>query len=70
VRHLRVQVQRSDPYPPISAARFSAFSRFRPLDPADIARLTPFGHATINLQGRYRTTSRAPLAGLRPLRTK
>jgi len=41
-----------------------------PLDPADIARLTPLGHPTINLQGRYRTTSRAPLTGLRPLRTK
>ena len=41
-----------------------------PLDPADVARLTPLGHPTINLQGRYRTTSRAPLTGLRPLRTK
>ena len=41
-----------------------------PLDPADIARLTSLGHPTINLQGRYRTTSRAPLTGLRPLRTK
>src|SRR6266581_6808728 len=29
-----------------------------PLDPADVARLTPLGHPTINLQGRYRTTSR------------
>ena len=28
------------------------------------------GHPTINLQGRYRTTSRVPLTGLRPLRTK
>ena len=40
-----------------------------PLDPADVARLTPLGHPTINLQGRYRTTSRPPLTGLRPLRT-
>jgi hypothetical protein len=38
-------------------------------DPADVARLTPLGHPTINLQGRYRTTSRAPSSGLRPLRT-
>jgi hypothetical protein len=34
-----------------------------------VARLTPLGHPTINLQGRYRTTSRPPLTGLRPLRT-
>jgi hypothetical protein len=27
------------------------------LDPADVARLTPLGHPTINLDGRYRTTS-------------
>ncbi len=40
-----------------------------PLDPADVARLTPLGHPTINLQGRYRTTSRPPLTELRPLRT-
>ena len=38
------------------------------LDPADVARLTPLGHPTINLNGRYRTTSRPPTAGLRPLR--
>ncbi len=31
-----------------------------PLDPADVARLTPLGHPTINLNGRYRTTSRPP----------
>ena len=31
-----------------------------PLDPADVARLTPLGHPTINLDGRYRTTSRPP----------
>ena len=37
-------------------------------DPADVARLSPLGHPTINLQGRYRTTSRAPGGGLRPLR--
>ena len=39
-----------------------------PLDPADVARL-PLGHPTINLDGRYRTTSRPPTTGLRPLRT-
>ncbi len=37
-------------------------------DPADIARLSPLGHPTINLQGRYRTTGAAPTSGLRPLR--
>lgn len=35
-----------------------------------VARLSPLGHPTINLQGRYQTTSRPPVAGLRPLRTK
>ena len=40
-----------------------------PLDPADVARLTPLGHPAINLDGRYRTTSRPPTTGLRPLRT-
>jgi hypothetical protein len=44
-----------------------AASRY-PLDPADVARLTPLGHPTINLDGRYRTTSRPPATGLRPLR--
>jgi TnpA family transposase len=39
-----------------------------PLDPADIARLSPLGHPTINLDGRYRTTSHPPTTGLRPLR--
>jgi TnpA family transposase len=38
-------------------------------DPADIARLTPLGHPTINLDGRYRTTGQPPTTGLRPLRT-
>jgi Tn3 transposase DDE domain-containing protein len=38
------------------------------IDPVDVARLSPLGHPTINLQGRYRTTSRAR-GGLRPLRT-
>ena len=38
-------------------------------DPADVARLSPLDHPTINLQGRYRTTNRAPSSGLRPLRT-
>lgn len=38
------------------------------IDPADVARLTPLAHPTINLHGRYRTTSRAPSGSLRPLR--
>lgn len=41
-----------------------------PIDPADVARLTPLGHPTINLDGRYRTTCRPPASGLRPLRTE
>ncbi|MFV0308674.1 MAG: Tn3 family transposase [Desertimonas sp.] len=39
------------------------------IDPADIARLSPLAHPTINLQGRYETTSPAPNDSLRPLRT-
>ena len=39
-----------------------------PLDPADIARLSPLGHPTINLDGRYQTTSHPPTTELRPLR--
>lgn len=35
-------------------------------DPADVARLSPLGHPTISLQGRYRTTGRAPSGGLYP----
>jgi hypothetical protein len=38
------------------------------LDLADVARLSPLGYPSINLQGRYRTTSRAPSGGLRHLR--
>jgi hypothetical protein len=38
-------------------------------DPADVARLSPLGHPTINLQGRYQTTDRPPTGRLRPLRT-
>jgi TnpA family transposase len=45
-------------------------TRGYPLDPADIARLSPLGHPTINLNGRYQPTSRAPSGGLRPLRTE
>ena len=37
-------------------------------DRADVARLSPLGHPTINLNGRYRITGRAPSGGLRPLR--
>jgi hypothetical protein len=40
-----------------------------PIDPADVARLTPLGHPTINLNGRYQTTTRPPTSGLRALRT-
>jgi len=39
------------------------------IDPIDVARLSPLGHPTINLKGRYRTTSRPPTDNLRPLRT-
>ena len=35
----------------------------------DPARLTPLGHPSINLNGRYRTTGRPPATGLRSLRT-
>jgi hypothetical protein len=38
------------------------------IDPADLARLSPLGHASINLHGRYQTTSRPPTNELRPLR--
>ena len=40
-----------------------------PIDPTDVARLSPLAHPTINLQGRYRATSSPPKVGLRPLRT-
>lgn len=39
------------------------------VDPADVARLSPLGHPSINLQGRYQTTSRPPVDALRSLRT-
>ena len=35
----------------------------------DPARLSPLGHPTINLNGRYQTTSKPPTSGLRTLRT-
>lgn len=38
------------------------------INPADVARLSPLGHPTINLDGRYRTTGRAPSGRLRCLR--
>jgi hypothetical protein len=39
-------------------------------DPTDVARLSPLGHPTINLNGRYQTTTtHPPTSGLRPLRT-
>jgi hypothetical protein len=34
----------------------------------DVARLSPLGHAHINLLGRYTFTAPPPGAGLRPLR--
>jgi len=37
--------------------------------PIDVTRLTPLGHYTIDLDGRYRTTNRPPATGPRPLRT-
>jgi TnpA family transposase len=40
-----------------------------PIDPADVARLSPLAHPTINLQGRYETTGPTPAGTLRPLRT-
>jgi TnpA family transposase len=39
-----------------------------PINPANIARLSPLAHPTINLQGRYQTTSRPPTTELQPLR--
>ncbi|MEJ7765310.1 MAG: Tn3 family transposase, partial [Acidimicrobiales bacterium] len=53
----------------IQAALDHLAAQGHPIDSADVARLSPLGHPTINLQGRYRTTSRAPTGGLRPLRT-
>ena len=38
------------------------------IDPADVARLSPLAHPTINLQGRYETTGPTPVGALRPLR--
>ena len=52
--------------PDAGGPRFAA--KGYPIDPADVARLTPLGHPTINLDGRYRTTNRPPATGLRPLR--
>ena len=52
----------------IQAALDHLAAKGYPIDPADVARLTPLGHPTINLDGRYRTTNRSPATGLRPLR--
>ena len=52
----------------IQAALDHLAAKGYPIDPADVARLTPLGHPTINLDGRYRTTNRPPATGLRPLR--
>jgi len=52
----------------IQAALDHLAAKGYPIDPADGARLTPLRHPTINLDGRYRATSRPPATGLRPLR--
>jgi Tn3 transposase DDE domain len=44
----------------IQAASTHLAAKGYPVDPADVARLTPLGHPAINLDGRYRTTSRRP----------
>jgi Tn3 transposase DDE domain len=44
----------------IQAALDHLAAKGYPIDPADVARLTPLGHPTINLDGRYRTTNRPP----------
>ena len=44
----------------IQAALDHLTAKGYPIDPADVARLTPLGHPTINLDGRYRTTNRPP----------
>jgi hypothetical protein len=38
------------------------------IDDADVARLSPLGHAHLNVLGRYAFTASQPPAGLRPLR--
>jgi hypothetical protein len=48
----------------IQAAPDHLAAKGYPIDPADVARLTPLGHPTINLDGRYRTTNRPPATGL------
>ena len=53
----------------IQAALDHLAAKGYPIDPADVARLTPLGNPAINLDGRYRTTNRPPATGLRPLRT-
>ena len=50
-------------------ARFPADIERASPDPADVACLSPLGHPTIYLQGRYHTTGRAHAGRLRPLRT-
>ncbi len=39
-----------------------------PVRDEDLARLSPLGHAHLNVLGRYTFTTSAPTAGLRPLR--
>jgi Tn3 transposase DDE domain len=51
----------------IQAALDHLAAKGYPIDPADVARLTPLGHPTINLDGRYRTTNRVSAENLRHL---
>ena len=50
----------------------AALARLRdqgyPVREEDVARLSPLGHAHLNVLGRYTFTTSAPTAGLRPLR--
>jgi Tn3 transposase DDE domain len=54
----------------IQAALDHLAAKGYPIDPADVARLTPLGYPTINLDGRYRTTSCPPATGLPLLRAR
>jgi len=50
----------------------AALARLRdqgyPVRDDDVARLSPLGHAHLNVLGRYTFATSAPAAGLRPLR--
>jgi hypothetical protein len=53
----------------IQAALDHLTAKGYPIDPADVARLTPLGHPTINLDGRYRTTNCPPARHRTPAAT-